>query len=87
MFKDAEIKGTPKTATIIKDVTGFFICIQCNDVPKKFDSESQTIGLDMGIANFCADSNGGFISNPRGTGKRRIHPSCGFWLVDGEIRS
>jgi len=65
MFKDAEIKGTPKTATIIKDVTGFFICIQCNDVPKKFDSESQTIGLDMGIANFCADSNGGFISNPR----------------------
>lgn len=65
MVKDARIVGIPKTAQIIKEPTGFFICIQCEDVPQKFNSENQAIGLDMGISNFCIDSNGGFISNPR----------------------
>lgn len=65
MVKDMPISGTPKTATIIKEPTGFFICIQCENVPKKFNSENQAIGLDMGIAHFCVDSNGGFIANPR----------------------
>ena len=65
MFKDAEILGTPNTATIIKEPTGYFICIQCKDVPKKFDSESQAIGLDMGISHFSIDSNGNFIANPK----------------------
>lgn len=65
MFKDAEILGTPKNATIIKEPTGFFICIQCEDAPKKFDSENQTVGLDMGISHFCVDSNGNFIANPK----------------------
>lgn len=65
MFKDSEIKGTPKTATIIIEPTGFFICIQCDNVPIKFNSENQTIGLDMGLSHFCIDSNGNFISNPK----------------------
>lgn len=65
IFKDANIVGAPKTATIIKDVTGYFICIQCKEVPVKFVSENQAIGLDMGLSHFCIDSNGGFISNPQ----------------------
>jgi len=65
MFKDSEILGTPKTATIKIEPTGFFICIQCENVPKKFNSENQTIGLDMGITHFCIDSNGGMIANPK----------------------
>lgn len=65
MFKDAEIIGIPKNATIIKEPTGYFICIQCEDVPKKFDSESQAIGIDMGISHFSIDSNGNFVSNPK----------------------
>src|SRR6185503_16041421 len=64
-FKDSEIIGIPKTATIKKEPTGYFICIVCDNVPKKFDSENQTIGLDMGLSHFCVDSNGGFISNPK----------------------
>lgn len=64
-FKDSAIIGTPKTATIIKEPTGYFVCIQCEDVPKKFESENQAIGLDMGLSHFCIDSNGNFISNPR----------------------
>lgn len=65
IFKDSEIIGTPKNATIKIEPTGIFICIQCDNVPKKFDSESQTIGLDMGISKFCVDSNGGMIDNPK----------------------
>jgi putative transposase len=67
MFKDSEIKGTPKTATIIKEPTGFFICITCKDVEKNISNpdESQAIGLDMGVAHFCIDSNGNFYVNPR----------------------
>jgi len=65
MFKDSEIKGKPKTAQIILEPTGFFICIQCDHVPVKFVSESQAIGIDMGIAHFCIDSNGHFVANPQ----------------------
>ena len=65
MFKDSEIKGNPKTAQVIKEPTGYFICIQCDQVPVKFVSENQAIGLDMGIAHFCIDSNGQFVANPK----------------------
>lgn len=65
MFKDSEIKGRPKTAQIIIEPTGIFICIQCEQVPVKFVSESQAIGLDMGIAHFCIDSKGSFVANPQ----------------------
>lgn len=65
MVKDAPVLGIPNTATIIKENTGYFICIQCKDVPPKFISESQAIGLDMGISHFCIDSNGNFITNPK----------------------
>lgn len=64
-FKDEKITGIPKTATIILEPAGFFICIQCKEVPKRFDSENQAIGLDMGISHFCIDSNGNFTSNPK----------------------
>lgn len=63
--KDFEIGGNPKTAIIKKEPTGYFVNIQCENVPSKFVSENQTIGLDMGISLFCVDSNGNFISNPR----------------------
>lgn len=65
IFKDRPILGTVKEAVIKKESTGYFITIQCDDVPKKFISDSQAIGLDMGISKFCTDSYGGFIDNPR----------------------
>lgn len=63
MFKDSKIEGNPKTAQIIIEPTGFFISIQCEDVPVKFVSENQAIGIDMGIAHFCVDSSGNFVPN------------------------
>lgn len=65
MFKDSEIQGNPKTAQIKIEPTGVFICIQCEQVPIKFVSENQAIGLDMGIAHFYIDSNGHFVANPQ----------------------
>ncbi len=67
MFKDAKIEGIPKTATIIKEPTGFFICIVCDEISKTIQNpdESQACGIDMGLAYFCADSNGNLIENPR----------------------
>lgn len=65
MFKDSDILGRPKTAIIKVEPAGFFIYIQCDDVPKKFTSENQAIGLDMGIAQFYVDSNGNFVANPK----------------------
>lgn len=67
MFKDAKIIGTPKTATIIKGPTGYFVCIVCDNVEKNIQDkdENQVIGLDMGISHFAIDSNGNFTTNPK----------------------
>ncbi len=64
MVNDSAIIGEVKNAIVKIEPTGFFIYIVCDNVPKKFDSENQAIGLDMGIAQFCVDSIGNFISNP-----------------------
>lgn len=65
IFKDAEIKGDIKMATIIKEPTGYFICI-VTDATKNIQNkdESQVIGLDMGLKYLYVDSNGGFVQNP-----------------------
>lgn len=67
-FKDkSPVVGKIKTATIVKEPTGFFICIVCDEVSKNISNpdESQVIGIDMGIAKFCVDSNGDLIENPK----------------------
>lgn len=66
MFKDSEVKGEIKTATIIKSITGYFICI-VTDTAKNIQNkdENQVIGLDMGVAKFYTDSNGYSVNNPK----------------------
>jgi len=67
-FKDkSPIIGKIKTAQIVKELTGFFICIVCDGVSKNISNpnESQVIGLDMGVAHLAIDSNGNFIENPK----------------------
>jgi len=67
MFKDAHIIGIPKTATIIKEPTGYFVCVVCDEVSKNIQcqDESQVCGIDMGVAYFCVDSNRNLIENPK----------------------
>jgi len=66
MFKDAPILGIPKTATLIKEPTGYFICIVCDGINKNIQNpdKSQVCGIDMGVAYFCVNSNGQLIVNP-----------------------
>jgi len=67
-FKDkSPIVGKIKTAQIVIEPTGFFICIVCDEVSKNISNpnESQVIGIDMGVNHFVADSNDNFIENPR----------------------
>jgi putative transposase len=35
------------------------------DRPEPLPATSSVVGIDLGIANFLADSNGGFVPNPR----------------------
>lgn len=65
-FKDREIKGAIKRATIIKEATGYFICIQCEAEAQIYNSDKNQVGgIDMGISHFCVDSDGGFVTNER----------------------
>ncbi|MEK6881747.1 MAG: transposase, partial [Nanoarchaeota archaeon] len=66
-FKDREIKGTPKRVIIIKESTGYFICVQCEGVEKPIynSDKNQVGGIDMGIFHFCVDSDGGFVANEK----------------------
>jgi putative transposase len=61
------IIGKIKTAQIVIEPTGFFICIVCDEVSKNISNpnESQVIGIDMGVTHFVADSNDNFIDNPK----------------------
>jgi putative transposase len=66
MFKDAPTEGTPKTAQIVLEPTGIFICIQCELPDQKLCGESQAaVGIDMGIVHFCILSDGTMIENPQ----------------------
>jgi len=66
IFKNTEIFGNIKTATIKKEQTGYFISI-VTDATKNIQNkdENQVIGLDMGLSHFCVDSKGNFITNPK----------------------
>ncbi len=67
IFKDALIKGTPKTAIIKKEPTGYFICVTCDNINRDIQNpdESQVVGLDMGVKHFCIGSDGIFYTNPK----------------------
>ena len=67
-FKDkSPIVGKIKTAIIKIEPTAFFVYIVCDEISKNISNldESQVIGIDMGVTNFCIDSNGKFIENPK----------------------
>lgn len=66
-FKDRKIKGIPKRAIITKEITGYYISIQCETLEAQVYNadKSQICGIDMGISHFCIDSDGGFVTNEK----------------------
>ena len=100
VFKDRMPEGKLKTATIIKEHNAFFICITFESESRNLypTSESQAVGIDMGIAYFLVDSNGCFVENPRHTKKyedklrvknralaRKVKDSSGFKKTKKEL--
>ena len=65
-FKDRFVHGKSKTATIIREHDGYYVCItsQIEQYPIRLARENQAVGLDMGIAHFCVSSQGEYTSNP-----------------------
>ncbi len=60
------LEGTPKTAHLLYRADGhWYVLIVCDlgDVPEKRDGPS--IGLDVGLKHFVADSDGNTVENPR----------------------
>ena len=60
-----EIQGTPKTATIRRHGSKWFVCITCETPTEPLPLCTDAVGLDAGLNSFMALSNGEFIDNPR----------------------
>lgn len=67
-FNSRSIVGTPKTATISKEVDGWFICIT-SKYTTEFDQivvdNQNAIGIDMGVVKTFALSDGSVIMKPK----------------------
>lgn len=64
VFNPKLIKGTLKTAQIIKEVDGYYLKIQV-EVENKKPNKSSSIGIDRGIKYFAVTSDGEYIDNPK----------------------
>lgn len=61
-----QFTGIPKSCTIIKDVDQWFAVINCEEeIPGPIIKDEPRIGIDRGVVNVVADSNGKLIENPR----------------------
>ena len=60
-----ELQGTPKTATVRRRGSKWFVCIACEVPAEPLPPCSDAVGLDAGLNSFMALSNGEFIDNPQ----------------------
>ena len=61
------IKGRLKTCQIIRTSSEkYYVCLTCDNVPKEHIAKTgKSIGIDLGIRNLIAMSNGNKIDNPK----------------------
>lgn len=68
-FKSRELKGDIRRATITKETGGFFISILTEQAVNvnhiEYHSDSQAVGIDVGINYFLVSSDGEYVENPR----------------------
>jgi len=77
LFLYKPIEGKIKTITIEKDKTDtWWVCFSCDEVPEKKkkkrnnflyvkNKDKKTVGIDVGIKQFCVDNNNNYIENPK----------------------
>lgn len=66
-YNSRPIEGKMKRATLIRENNSWYISVVCEQELPIFipATESQSVGIDIGISKFLALSNGEFVDNPR----------------------
>jgi putative transposase len=60
------VEGRVKTIQAKREGRHWYLILSCDDVPMKpLDHTGAVVGIDLGIANFLATSDGDFVDNPR----------------------
>ncbi|MEU1372611.1 transposase [Streptomyces triculaminicus] len=60
------VMGMVKTISVKREGRKWFVVLTAEQArPEPLPATGSVVGVDMGIANFLADSNGGFVDNPR----------------------
>ncbi|MFF3356780.1 RNA-guided endonuclease InsQ/TnpB family protein [Streptomyces sp. NPDC002917] len=60
------VAGKVKTVSVKREGRTWFVVLTAEqDQPEPFPATGSMVGIDLGIANFLADSGGGFVPNPR----------------------
>jgi putative transposase len=60
------VAGRVKTVSVKREGRKWFVVLSAEqDQPEPLPATGSVVGIDLGIANFLADSNGGFVPNPR----------------------
>ena len=59
------IEGKVKTCTVRRQNGKWFVCFACVVEPELLPPSSEAIGIDVGLNQFAALSDGSFVANPR----------------------
>ncbi|MFD8077964.1 RNA-guided endonuclease InsQ/TnpB family protein [Streptomyces sp. NPDC059718] len=60
------VVGKVKTVSVKREGRRWFVVLTAEqDQPEPLPATGSVVGIDLGIANFLADSGGGFVPNPR----------------------
>lgn len=60
------LEGTLKTATIRRAATGkWFVCLSCEVEPKPLEQSDEAVGVDVGLKDIIATSDGDSVPAPR----------------------
>ncbi|MFD5425464.1 RNA-guided endonuclease InsQ/TnpB family protein [Streptomyces sp. NPDC127084] len=60
------VVGKVKTVSVKREGRKWFVVLTAEqEQPKPLPTTGSVVGIDLGIANFLADSGGGFVENPR----------------------
>jgi putative transposase len=60
------VEGVVKTVSVKREDKRWYVVLVCDQVPvKPLPATGSWVGIDLGVANFLADSDGGFVQNPR----------------------
>lgn len=59
------VTGKIKTISVRREGRRWYVVLGAERIPEPLPPTGNAVGIDMGIANFLADSDGGFVANPR----------------------